>query len=155
MSDLPTLLALLARVVEATEGDRELDVDILAALEGGEIGWRMSHGTMESTPYLRRPSSDHVSGWMNAAVPLVTTSVDTVLALIGQRLPGAEVELSMRLPNRPAEALLWGPDFSDHRLEDYWESGLLASPALALLSVLLKAEVARLSRSDRSGQEAT
>jgi hypothetical protein len=85
---LETLRALQTRIREATGPDRELDGDILVAFKGGEIVWKMSNFTMEQCPAHRHPSKQHVGGFANEHVPLLTGSLDACVGLMHATLPG-------------------------------------------------------------------
>lgn len=76
------LEALLARVVDDTEPDRELDAEIAVALFGGEIVWKTANWTMDSHPARRIASTAHVGGFANTFVPAYTASLDAAMTLI-------------------------------------------------------------------------
>ncbi len=79
---------LIERVESGEEPDRELDGDIAVAVYGGEVVWLTANYTMEQYPARRHPSRMHVGGFANSHVPHFTGSVDAVLSLMEQKLPG-------------------------------------------------------------------
>lgn len=87
MADREKLVKLRERVAELEESDRELDADIEAALFGGEVCWSTANYTMEPMVYVRRPSANHLGGFVNSAVPAFTGSIDAAVALIERALP--------------------------------------------------------------------
>ena len=92
-STKPDLAALLERVGNATEPDRELDGDIAVAAFGGEIIWIQGNYTMEPHPARRHSSEMHVGGFAKEHVPRYTESLDAALSLFHEKLPGWECEL--------------------------------------------------------------
>ena len=88
--NLESLRSLQKRIREAIDPDRELDGDIIVALKGGEIVWKMANYTMEQYPAHRYPSKNHLSGFANEHVPLLTASIDACVALMREVLPGCE-----------------------------------------------------------------
>jgi hypothetical protein len=76
------LEALLARVVDETEPDRELDAEIAVALFGGEIVWKTANWTMESYPARRIQDAAYRGGFANTFVLAYTHSLDAARTLI-------------------------------------------------------------------------
>lgn len=91
---IPTLPAsdmiqeLIERVEKCAEIDRELEADIIVALKGGEIIWKQAAYTMEMYPVRRYASSIHVGGFGSEAVPLLCSSLNAILALVEDVMPG-------------------------------------------------------------------
>jgi hypothetical protein len=82
MTDRATLEALLARVLEGTGPDRELDAEIAVALFGGEIIWKTARYTMDAYPARRIQNSAYVGGYQNAGVLAYTESLDATITLV-------------------------------------------------------------------------
>jgi len=80
MTDRATLEALLARVLEGTGPDRELDAEIAVALFGGEIIWKTARYTMDAYPARRIQNSAYVGGYQNAGVLAYTESLDAIIS---------------------------------------------------------------------------
>ncbi len=59
-----------------------MDAEIAVAVDGGEIMWKTSNGTMERYPVRRYASEMHIGGFASAPVPAFTTSVDAVLSIM-------------------------------------------------------------------------
>lgn len=122
----PGLAELRKRVEAATGPDRELDVLVAVA-----VGWK-----------------PHPTGWVDpggiirAVSPFFTRSLDAVLALVGEKLPGWHVNELHQRPDEP----LWWADLLVREIEGppgdeaTWRANAhAATPALALLSALLAA----------------
>lgn len=77
-----TLTELAVRAANGSGEDRELDAEIAVAVDGGEIMWKTSNGTMERYPVRRYASEMHIGGFASAPVPAFTTSVDAVLSIM-------------------------------------------------------------------------
>lgn len=73
------LTDLIAKLEAATEGSRELDVEIACALRPGSRPYRYAPGT-----YSFR---DEMGVWDTKHVSTVTTSLDAIVALIERKLP--------------------------------------------------------------------
>lgn len=82
MTNRATLEAMLARVLEGSGPDRELDGEIAVALFGGEIIWKTARYTMEQYPARRVQNSAYVGGYQNAGVLAYTASLDAALTLV-------------------------------------------------------------------------
>lgn len=95
--NIESLRSLQKRIREAIGPDRELDGDIIVALKGGEIVWKMANYTMEQYPAHRYPSKNHLSGFANEHVPLLTASIDACVALQRAVLPGWSLCLTVGL----------------------------------------------------------
>jgi hypothetical protein len=92
----------LAARCETEAPCHQLDADISVAIDGGELVWRTSMGTMESHAVRRIKSSSHVGGWAHEPVRCLTHSVNAALGLVpsgwwvqhmGQTLQGWGVRL--------------------------------------------------------------
>lgn len=121
---------LRARVEAATGPDRETDVLVAVAM-----GWR-THPTGWVDP----------GGVIRAVSPFYTRSLDAVLALAGEKLPGWgwQVEGGEVVRKTGALATLMAPydetaSITDPRGWSQHTKALGATPALALLSALLAA----------------
>lgn len=139
MSEAAKLLELAAKVEAANEPDRDLDGELAVALFGGEIIWKTANYTMEPYPARRHANADYVGGFCNGHVPLYTSSLDAVTALIAEKLPrwGWRLTQQSSLRADPSNALLYAPTIDrDFETE-------AATPALALLSATLRALASR------------
>lgn len=114
---------LIARLEKAEAGSRELDAEIATAVLGWkwiavEQVWELPAGS--SWPQSR-------SRW---GVTAYTTSLDAIVALIGEKLPGMDWTVSST-----GEVYLVGPNI----VNDWFEANGAKTPALALCSSLLRA----------------
>jgi hypothetical protein len=74
--------ALINRLKEATEPERELDCEIAVAVLGGEVKWQASQYTGNLIPVRHYPSANHLSGIGHAPVMNYTASIDSALSLV-------------------------------------------------------------------------
>ena len=133
---LANLRDLLARVLACEGYDRELDADVVVALEGGEIGWRQANFTMEQHPYIRRPSGMHVGGFAREPVPAVTFSVDAALGLAMRTLSPQNIVVN--LSGQPRCTVVLRPSVDAcHSAEGQLDA------AVAIVAATLKAHIAR------------
>ncbi len=133
---LANLRDLLARVLACEGYDRELDADVVVALEGGEIGWRQANYTMEQHAYVKRPSRMHVGGFAREPVPAVTFSVDAALGLATRTLSPQNIVVN--LTGQPRCTVVMFPGVNGcHSAE-----GQLEAP-VAIVAATLKAHIAR------------
>ncbi|MBP8284412.1 MAG: hypothetical protein KAX46_10970 [Chromatiaceae bacterium] len=99
----PDFSDLIAKLSEAKEADRELDVLIQAFVEDREVRWdgNMMLGRHRQPPHDEcvlgtidpgRVARNFRAGYANPPVPSYTSSVDAALALIEKRLPNLLVE---------------------------------------------------------------
>lgn len=86
-ADPATLRALIARL-EAGENERDIDASLELLIAPGEIVWVMANYTMETNPVVKRPSTNHISGFSKEPVRYYTTSVDAAIAFTKAVLPG-------------------------------------------------------------------
>ena len=129
MTERATLEALLARVLEGTGPDRELDAEIAVALFGGEIIWKTARYTMDAYPARRIQNSAYVGGYQNAGVLAYTESLDAALTLV---------------PDGWTWARFHSGVFECAMLDDrraLFERGDAATPARALIAACLKARM--------------
>ena len=136
MTERATLEALLARVLEGTGPDRELDAEIAVALFGGEIIWKTANYTMDAYPARRIQNSDYVGGYQNAGVLAYTESLDAALTLVPE---GWHAEIGTR-PDWPwARLFKWTYPAGNTE----FISG--PTPPRALIAACLKARMEELS----------
>lgn len=132
---MSALEELRKRVEAATGADRALDEAILQG-----IGYLEIRVPMDSCPYWA------LNGDQQRILPLQhehpTASLDAVLALVGEKLPGWHVNELHQRPDEP----LWWADLLVREIEGppgdeaTWRANAHAeTPALALLSALLAA----------------
>ena len=144
MAHDPDVLRGLLERVKAVEGyDRELDADLCAALEGGEIVWKTANFTMDQHPAIRRPSRMHVGGFANEPVPLVTMSLDAAVGLARRVLKPRNIVVNLAGQPRASIVMAPGVDFCFHA------EGELEAP-VALCVALLTALIAQQETSDVS-----
>lgn len=127
MTDRATLEALLARVLEGTGPDRELDGEIAVALFGGKIIWKTARYTMDAYPARRVQNSDYVGGYQNAGVLAYTESLDAAITLVP---PGA----AWVRRTTSTMALVFGGD-------DFRMAEVHIEPCRALIAACLKARM--------------
>lgn len=135
------LTDLIAKLEAATEGSRELDVEIACALRPGSRPYRYAPGT-----YSFR---DEMGVWDTKHVSTVTTSLDAIVGLIERKLPGWGGMVSFGSLTCGATlhtADLWGLVTETGETEDGIaiqlrpeEHGENRKPALALCIALLSA----------------
>lgn len=105
----PSVDGLIARLEAATEGDRELDADIAAAVLPGEIVWKQTRFTGDMLPVRRFPTAASLSGWASEPVEHYTTSIDAALTLVPEGMDWSAVRRT-RHPycgQFPYEAVVW------------------------------------------------
>ena len=71
----------LARLEAAECGSRELDAEVASVCEDGEVVWIQNRYIEGSNPAIRRPSANHLGGFVNDPCYSYTTSLDAALAL--------------------------------------------------------------------------
>jgi len=125
------LADLRARVEAATGADRVLD---------WQVGAATGHSSFDHDSALWPPFRE--GSRAEKAVPAYTASLDAVLALVGEKLPGWHVNELHQRPDEP----LWWADLLVREIEGppgdepTWRANAhAATPALALLSALLAA----------------
>jgi hypothetical protein len=132
------LEALLARVLEGTGPDRELDAEIAVALFGGEIIWKTARYTMDAYPARRVQNSAYVGGYQNAGVLAYTESLDAALTLVPD---GWKVASLGESPERTNSWTVW----LRHRRGETELLGIMvkhaATPARALIAACIEARM--------------
>ena len=136
MTDRATLEALIARVLEGTEPDQELDAEIAVALFGGEIIWKTARYTMDAYPARRIQNSAYVGGYQNAGVLAYTESLDAALTLVPE---GWSWHVALRKWPTPTRATgsVWSESLDGSKLF-YVDA---ATPARALIAACIKARM--------------
>ncbi len=135
MTERATLETLLARVLEGTGPDRELDAEIAVALFGGEIIWKTARYTMDAYPARRIQNSAYIGGYQNAGVLAYTASLDDALTLVPE---GRD----WHVQSNPSVGACWAsisPAKHDLKLRE-WGSGMVkaVTPERALITACLK-----------------
>lgn len=128
-------MSLIERLEAAEVGDQDLSLDVNLVLEGGEEEAFVVNYTMETRWCIKRPSSDHVGGFVKDPNWPVTTSLDAALALAERVCPEA---LWSCVPGGSGKFCAgfhvprgWGNN-------EQW--GTAPTPALALCIAILKAK---------------
>ncbi|KUL94365.1 hypothetical protein DK26_15270 [Bosea sp. WAO] len=139
---------LIERVEKGEGADRELDCLLVAILDGRTI---REDGSMILARNSRPPHDEYIVGWIDLgetrrnfseghSVPPVrryTASLDAVLTLIEEKLPGWTWYVQT-YEGVPTEAAMWPPK-TPGGLTIEKHSGFTTSPARALLAAFLRA----------------
>lgn len=123
------------RVEEATGADRKLDGLLFKAMQPDEFARLCSFKGRRYAGHVHTPAEkrEHEARMGASLAPAYTASLDAVLALVGERLPGWGIELFIGFDSGPCVAGLHGPNPAREF------TGRGKTPALALLSALLDA----------------
>ncbi len=141
-----TPLLLLAEKVEGLSGpDREVDAEIAAALRvGTEHGWALRYpawiAAKDGRVHLEKNGPSF-------AAPAFTASLDAAMSLVpeGWRIWTADFSIEGRfvwMLCGPKLTWITHEDGSREGGEDWYQSGVAATPALALVSASLRARAA-------------
>jgi hypothetical protein len=129
------MLDLIERLEKAEIGGRELDHDISEAFHPHLIGFRLRSGFDGVSVGWAGP------GWSTAWPPTYTTSLDAIVALIGEKLPGWDVVI--RIPSKPTfkhVCELGAPDNTAASITDPWpfrtSAGASSAPLAACIALL-------------------
>jgi hypothetical protein len=115
-----------AKAREATGPAPEIDGLVHAALNGRTVeDWNRCGG------YIYRDAEGRLQGTWD--LPMLSGSVDAVLALIAEKLPGVQVDIAIRTDGTAVATIDVGARIDDLDL-DPWKDGQGATPALALLA---------------------
>lgn len=121
-------MSLIERLEAAEVGSRDLDAEVASALEDGEVVWIQNRYIEGSNPAIRRPSANHLVGFVNAPCYAYTTSLDAALALAERLNLNGPLVIHR---NGPAE---WGVTYIDD------DTVYGPTPAIALCIAILKAK---------------
>ena len=134
------LQALLGRVMEATGGDREIDVLLELHVERptgtGALGM-----TLAAAIAVYPETLDQVANWWRGVIPSYTASVDAVLALVERMLPGWRFSVGNDYYDR--EGPCWARVFPSEGQHLGSGNCYASTPALALCAALLTALIAQ------------
>ncbi len=126
------LKALIERVERATGPDREIDARVWCAVQGYEFSAMKNEHSFKYAPYRDALRASLLWGHQLVKGEHYTSSLDAVIALIEQQMPGAEWSLTNLYGTAWAELPLNGGDMQNEGDGCHGRSPILAAWALHL-----------------------
>jgi hypothetical protein len=132
---MTSLTELLARVEGATGADRELDADIMIALDPERLNWAEYQASLPCGA-----PSDTIAKERRWRAFQYTASIDAALALCERVLPGCTWELSL---GRDEDGLYYIANIQSDDYQSYGNGCLRSTSSLTTVAALLKALISQ------------